>query len=86
MEAITRFVLGPLLVLGGLWFIALPFAFAAMIGGDRDVPPGWGEYLGHVYTGGVSSISMGLILIIGGTCLAATRDSSPDQEDAPKTL
>ena len=84
MERITRFILGPLLILGGLWFIALPFAFVTMAFGGRDAPPGWGEYLGKVFTDGVSSISMGLILVIGGIYLAATRRASPDPGDGTK--
>ena len=86
MARITRFVLGPLLFLGGLWFIALPFAFATLSFGGRDAPPGWGEYLGKVFTGGVSSMSIGLIMVIGGIYLASTRGSSSDQGVGPKKM
>jgi len=85
-ETLTRFVLGPLLVLGGLWFIAIPFAFATLLYGDRDAPPGWGEYLGDVFTRGVSPIGMGLVLMIGGIYLAATRGPRPTQGETNKSL
>jgi len=38
-----RFILGPLRILGGLWFSALPFAFATLSDGDRDAPPVSGQ-------------------------------------------
>lgn len=81
MERITRFVLAPLLILGGLWFIAIPFAFATMRDGDPDAPQGWREYLGEVFTAGVSSLAIGLVLIAGGFYLAATRGPRPDRRD-----
>jgi hypothetical protein len=71
MEKITRFVLAPLLLLGGLWFIAMPFGFATMAFDRREQPPTWAEYLGEVYRGGVTSLSWGLVLIIGGLLLVA---------------
>jgi hypothetical protein len=61
MDRITRFIVGPFLILGGLWFIAMPFAFATMRFGGRETEPAWGEFLGEVFRGGVSSFTKGLI-------------------------
>ncbi|GAC1449929.1 MAG: hypothetical protein NVSMB9_34070 [Isosphaeraceae bacterium] len=83
MERFTRFVLGPLSILCGLWFIALPFAFARMAFGGREAPPGWGEFLQEVFRGGVSSISLGLLMVLGGAYLAATRASSDEPREGP---
>ena len=77
MDRITRFILGPLLFLGGLWFIAMPFAFVTMRFGDRVSPPTWGEYLGELISGGASSFALGLILVIGGLFVAAPSKSPP---------
>ena len=74
MERITRFILGPVFVLGGLWFVAMPFAFASMSFGDRVSPPTWDDYLGEVFRVGVSSLGMGLLLVVGGLYLAVSRD------------
>jgi hypothetical protein len=79
MDRIIRFIQGPLLILGGLWFIAMPFGFATMRFGDRVSPPPWGEYLGEVFRGGASSIAIGLILVIGGLFTTAPHESSPGQ-------
>jgi hypothetical protein len=85
MNRITRFVLAPLLILGGLWFIALPFGFVSMAFGGRETPPTWGEYLAEVWRGGVTSISWGLILVVGGLLLAAPdqRPPHPGKENKP---
>jgi threonine/homoserine/homoserine lactone efflux protein len=79
-ERVIRFVVGPLLVFGGLWFIALAFAFATLAD-DPDAPFSWVDYLGVVFHGGASSIAIGLVMIIGGIYLAASRRPSPDQGD-----
>lgn len=84
MDRIIRFILGPLLILGGLWFIAMPFGFAWMRFGGREVPPPWGEYLGEVFRGGVSSIAVGLILVIAGLFAAAPHKSPPGQGTGAK--
>jgi hypothetical protein len=80
-ERVTRFVLGPLFVLGGLWCIAMAFASATLRDGDPDAPLSWRDYLGVVFSDGLSSICMGLIGIVGGIYLAATRSSSLDRTD-----
>ncbi len=79
MERMTRFILGPLLILGGLWFIAMAFAFATLSEGGRETPMSWREYLGEVFTTGIEPISFGLVAVIAGIYLAATRDSPADQ-------
>ena len=85
-ERLTRFVLGPLFVVGGLWYIAMAFAFASLKDGDPDAPLSWGDYLGDVFNGGLASICMGIIGIIGGIYLAATRDASRDQREGTNKL
>jgi hypothetical protein len=85
MDRIIRFILGPLLILGGLWFIAMPFGFATMRFGDRVSPPPWGEYLGEVFRGGASSIAVGLILVIAGLLVAAPHKRPPGQGTGTKT-
>jgi hypothetical protein len=77
MDRVTRFVLGPSLMLGGLWFIAMPFAFATLRFGGRETEPPWTEYLGEVFRGGVSSFSTGLILLAAGPFVAAPRNRRP---------
>ncbi len=79
MDRVTRFILGPLLIFGGLWFIAIPFAFAAMRFGGRETEPTWAEYPGEVFRGGVSSFSLGLILLIVGLFVAAPHNRPPSQ-------
>ena len=73
LERITRFLIGPLLVLGGSWFIFLPFGFASMKFGDADPPPGWAESPGQVLKGGASSIAIGFTLAVGGLWPASGR-------------
>jgi hypothetical protein len=77
MERITQFVVAPLVILGGLWFLAMPLGFASMVFGGREEPPTWGEYLAEVYRGGITSLSWGLVLVIGGLILAV-----PDKRPA----
>ena len=84
MDRIIRFILAPLLILGGLWFIAMPFGFATMRFGGRESPPPWGEYLGEVFRGGVSSIAVGLILVIAGLFAATPHKSQPGPGTATK--
>jgi hypothetical protein len=80
MERIIRFILGPLLILCGLLFIAMPFGFATMVIGDRDAPPPTrGEYLSAVFRGGVSSFAIGFALLIGGLIVAAPHERPPDR-------
>jgi hypothetical protein len=79
MDRIIGFILAPLLILGGLWFIAMPFAFATMRFGDRMSPPPWGEYLSEVFSGGISSVAIGLILVIGGLFVAGPHKSPRGQ-------
>ncbi len=59
-----NFIVAPPLVLGGLWCIALPFAFARMR--DPDIPLGWGEYLGLIVSQGTGAIGLGMLLIVLG--------------------
>jgi hypothetical protein len=79
MDRVTRLIFGPLLILGGLWFIAMPFAFATMRFGGRETEPTWAEYLGEVFRGGVSSFSVGLILLVVGLFVAAPHKRLPGQ-------
>jgi hypothetical protein len=79
MDRVTRFILGPLLIFGGLWFIAMPFAFATMRFGGRETEPSWAEYFGEVFRGGVSSFSVGLILLFVGLFVAAPHNRPPSQ-------
>ena len=79
MNRVTRFILGPLLILGGLWFIAMPFAFATMRFGGRETEPPWAAYLGEVFRGGVSLFSMGFILLIVGLFVAAPHNRPSSQ-------
>jgi hypothetical protein len=62
-----------------LWFIDMPFAFATLSDGGRETPAGWRDYLGEEFTIGISPISPGLVAVIAGIYLAATRDSPADQ-------
>ncbi|WP_165068940.1 hypothetical protein [Paludisphaera rhizosphaerae] len=80
MESISRFIVGPLFVLGGLWFLAIPFAFAATTFGDREVPPGWEEYFGKTFEGALSAIAIGLLMVIIGLCWALGWPYSSDRE------
>jgi hypothetical protein len=84
MDRITRFILGPLLILGGLWFIALPFAFATMRFGDRLSPPPCAEYLTEVFRGGILAFAIGLILVTGGLFAAGPHKSPPGQSIGTK--
>ena len=76
MQRLTRFVVAPLFVLGGLWFLAMPFAFATMLDGDPNSPMTWREYLGAVWSGGATAFVLGLGLLVAGVYLASLRDRS----------
>ena len=79
MQRITRFLLAPILILGGLWFFAMPFLFATMLIGGPDDRLSWGQYLGAVWDGGSSALGLGFVMIAGGISLAVPRNSSPEQ-------
>lgn len=66
-----RNIAGPCFVLGGIWFILLPFAFASMQ--DPDKPLSWSEYLGLIIRGGSGSFVIGLTLLVFGAMLARIR-------------
>jgi len=63
------FIVAPPLVLGGLWCIALPFAFASMR--DPNIPLGWGEYLRLIVSQGSGAIGLGMVLIVLGVWIGA---------------
>jgi hypothetical protein len=84
MARVIRFILGPLFVLGGLWFMAMPFAFATMSFGDREAPPTWAEYLGEVFRGGADALGIGLVLFIVGLYLAGS-GGKPDEGSEEKS-
>ena len=65
---LLRIILAPCIILGGLSFILLPFAFATMQ--DPSKPLGWGEYLAAVWKGGADAFAIGIILIIAGVTVA----------------
>jgi hypothetical protein len=77
MEKLARFILAPLLILVGLWFVAMPFALASMVFGGREQPPTLGEYLAVVFQKGAKPLSWGLLLVISGLLLAAPSKRSP---------
>src|SRR4051794_4883433 len=86
VQRLTRFVVAPLFVLGGLWFLALPFVFATMLDGGPDAPMTWREYLGAVWRGGASSLVIGILMILGGLYLGAARSSRPHSKSATGPL
>ncbi len=65
---LSRIILAPCMILGGLSFILLPFALATMQ--DPDKPLTWSEYLGAVLRGGSDTIGIGIALIIFGVVIA----------------
>jgi hypothetical protein len=65
---LVRVILAPCMILGGLWFILLPFAFATMQ--DPDKPLGWREYLGVVFKGGGESFVIGIAMIVFAVIVA----------------
>jgi hypothetical protein len=64
----SRIILAPCLILGGLWFILLPFAFASMQ--DPDKPLSWSEYFGVVMSGGTVAFLIGIAMMIFGAVVA----------------
>ena len=66
-----NFILAPPLVLGGLFFIMLPFGFATMWHRDPAAPQRWGPYLGRVFQGGLSSFALGVPLFALGIYIGA---------------
>jgi hypothetical protein len=72
-KRIVNFIVAPPLVLGGLWFILLPFAFARLRFADPNAHPGWGEYLTEVLTSGLVSFSIGIGLITVGMVIASNK-------------
>jgi hypothetical protein len=67
---LLRIVLAPCMILGGLWFILLPFGFATMQ--DPSTPWSWSEYFATVWRGGSDALVIGVIAIIFGVVLAGT--------------
>jgi hypothetical protein len=65
---LLRIILGPCIILGGLSFILLPFAFATMQ--DPSKPLSWGEYLAVVWKGGADAFAIGIVTIIFGVVIA----------------
>jgi hypothetical protein len=65
---LLRIILAPGMILGGLSFILLPFAFATIQ--DPDKPLGWSEYLGVVFSGGSEAFAIGIMMIIFGVVIA----------------
>jgi hypothetical protein len=65
---VTRIILAPCAILGGLGFILLPFAFATMQ--DPDKPLSWSEYLGVVFRGGIESFVIAAALFTFGVVIA----------------
>ncbi len=65
---LTRIILAPCAILGGLGFILLPFAFATMQ--DPDKPLSWSQYLGVVFRGGIESFVIAAALFTFGVVIA----------------
>jgi hypothetical protein len=55
------------MILGGFWFILLPFAFATLQ--DPDKPLSWSEYLSLVFTKGSDALAVGMAMIIFGVLI-----------------
>jgi hypothetical protein len=80
-----RFIVAPPIILAGLFFVFLPFAFATMLDGDPDKPLGWREYLGEVFTHGIDSLSIGVpAIILGFTIAAGGGPITPGEGDGGK--
>jgi hypothetical protein len=70
IQRMVRFVVAPLVILGGLWCLLFVFAFAKL--GDPDNLWGWKDYVSHIASGGgIPVIGIGLLMILGGLYLAA---------------
>ncbi len=80
---LTRIVLAPSAILGGLGFILLPFAFATMQ--DPDQPLSWSEYLGVVFRGGIESFVIAAALFTFGVVIARVPlPAAPERPGGPQ--
>jgi hypothetical protein len=65
---LLRIIVAPLMVLAGLWWIFMPFAFATMQ--DPDKPLSRSEYLALVFKGGTECFVIGIAMIAFGVIVA----------------